>query len=262
VLGAALQRGEYHAAATFVIYCLEVIIMAYNAQAAVAYAHKWAKSRNPRYASYSATAYGDSTNFVSQCLFAGGGQMNTTTLTGWYYLTQNAASRSWIDAEALYAFLTANRGVGPYGRLAALEQAKAGDVIQIAYYGSTYTQSLLVVASQPSILVAGHDYDTDYRNIGDYVNARRRLIRIEGSRGGSADSGSGGFPGSGGSAVDPGFTLPPQVPGWGGGVQPPTDWTPIYPSRPSQPTLPPMIPGRPNNPGRPGQPEYQTPMPF
>jgi hypothetical protein len=222
--------------------------MAYNAQAAVAYAHRWAKSRNPRYSSYSATAYGDSTNFVSQCLFAGSGQMNTTPQTGWYYLTQSTVSRSWIDAEALYAFLTTNRGVGPYGRLAATEQAKAGDVIQIAYYGSTYTQSLLVVASQPGILVAGHDYDTDYRSIGDYVNARNRLIRIEGSRGG-AGGGSGGFPG-GGNAGDPGFTLPPQIPGWGGGIQPPTDWTPVYPARPTTPGYPP------------GQSGYQTPMPF
>ncbi|MDO4384019.1 MAG: amidase domain-containing protein [Eubacteriales bacterium] len=45
----------------------------YSDSNAVKYAKKWAKKRNPRYKSYSS----DCTNFVSQCVNAGGKKMNT-----------------------------------------------------------------------------------------------------------------------------------------------------------------------------------------
>lgn len=43
----------------------------YDREKAVAYAHKWAYGRNPAYADFSAMG-GDCTNFLSQCLHAGG----------------------------------------------------------------------------------------------------------------------------------------------------------------------------------------------
>lgn len=45
----------------------------YSDSSAVKYAKKWAKKRNPRYKSYSS----DCTNFVSQCVKAGGKKMST-----------------------------------------------------------------------------------------------------------------------------------------------------------------------------------------
>ena len=49
----------------------------YDRAKAVAYAHQWAYSRNPAYYDFSAIG-GDCTNFVSQCLRAGGAPMNYT----------------------------------------------------------------------------------------------------------------------------------------------------------------------------------------
>ena len=46
-------------------------IISYDPNKAIAYAKKWAKSRNPKYHDYSNEG-GDCANFVSQCLIAGG----------------------------------------------------------------------------------------------------------------------------------------------------------------------------------------------
>ena len=57
----------------------------YDRDAAVAYARRWALSRNPLYYDFEDIG-GDCTNFASQCLFAGAGVMNFTPVTGWYYV--------------------------------------------------------------------------------------------------------------------------------------------------------------------------------
>ena len=48
---------------------------AYNRDAAVAYAEKWALSRNPAFYNFSGIG-GDCTNFASQCIYAGSGVMS------------------------------------------------------------------------------------------------------------------------------------------------------------------------------------------
>ena len=55
----------------------------YDREKAVAYAHKWAYGRNPAYGDFSEMG-GDCTNFVSQCLHAGGAPMNYTPTFGWF----------------------------------------------------------------------------------------------------------------------------------------------------------------------------------
>lgn len=75
----------------------------YNRQKVYEYAKKWAYSRNPKYYNYDAIG-GDCTNFVSQCIFAGCGQMNYNKGTGWYYINGNNKSPSWTGVEFLYNF--------------------------------------------------------------------------------------------------------------------------------------------------------------
>jgi hypothetical protein len=53
----------------------------YDRAAAVAYARKWALSRNPAYYDYDPLG-GDCTNFASQCVLAGGGVMNLSPRSG------------------------------------------------------------------------------------------------------------------------------------------------------------------------------------
>lgn len=55
----------------FIYLYLFHLISSYNPEKAIAYAQKWAYSRNPIYSDYSDLG-GDCANFVSQCLIAGG----------------------------------------------------------------------------------------------------------------------------------------------------------------------------------------------
>ena len=77
----------------------------YNADNAIAYADKWATSRNPEYKQYPGV---DCCNFVSQCLYAGGMPKNST----WY-----PASYDWINCSGAInnfkkygTFMSANDG--------------------------------------------------------------------------------------------------------------------------------------------------------
>jgi hypothetical protein len=102
--------------------------MPYDREKAVAYAHQWAFLRNPRYGTFDEIG-GDCTNFVSQCLYAGCGQMNPTPHTGWYFYSMQKRSPSWTSVFFLHRFLIENRGLGPYGMRAPLTEARPGDVI-------------------------------------------------------------------------------------------------------------------------------------
>ena len=60
----------------------------YNRKNALEYARRWALDRNPLFFSFNGIG-GDCTNFVSQCIFAGGCIMNYTPTYGWYYISSN-----------------------------------------------------------------------------------------------------------------------------------------------------------------------------
>lgn len=57
-------------------------IVEYNRGLALAYAKRYALSRNNAYLDFSSLG-GDCTNFVSQCLYAGARKMNYTPVFGW-----------------------------------------------------------------------------------------------------------------------------------------------------------------------------------
>lgn len=61
----------------------------YDRAQAVAYARRWALSRNPLFYDFTGIG-GDCTNFVSQCLLAGCCVMDYEPVFGWYY--RSAAS--------------------------------------------------------------------------------------------------------------------------------------------------------------------------
>ncbi|MCI5625590.1 MAG: amidase domain-containing protein, partial [Clostridiales bacterium] len=70
------------------------MLLPYNRQATVQYAHRWAYGRNPRFYDYQGLG-GDCTNFASQCLYAGTGIMNFTPVYGWYYRSANEKAPAW-----------------------------------------------------------------------------------------------------------------------------------------------------------------------
>lgn len=67
-------------------------LLPYNRRAAVAYAHKWAYSRNPAFYDFSEIG-GDCTNFASQCLYAGTGIMTSLRILGGITLTPQTGRR-------------------------------------------------------------------------------------------------------------------------------------------------------------------------
>src|SRR5690606_38990219 len=84
---------------------------AYDRRRAVAYAEKYWNSANPNFLEFEV----DCTNYVSQCLLAGGAPMNYTGRreAGWWYQGRKGHrewwSYSWSVSNALSSHLTGSR---------------------------------------------------------------------------------------------------------------------------------------------------------
>lgn len=154
---------------------------AYDRQAAVDYAHKWALGRNPAYYNFESIG-GDCTNFASQCIFAGAGVMNFTPVTGWYYRSSYDRTASWSGVGYLYDFLVTNNGVGPYARVVPAEAAEPGDIVQLGTSGGRFYHSPVIISVYPAILVAAHTYDALDRPLSSYSYDTARFLHIEGVR--------------------------------------------------------------------------------
>ena len=152
----------------------------YNREAVYEYAKKWAYGRNPKYYNFDPVG-GDCTNFVSQCIYAGCGQMNYNRNNGWYYINGNNKSPSWTSVEFLYKFLITNKGTGPRGKEASINTLKVGDVIQLSFDGTNYSHSLIVVKNGDSIyntFIAAHTFDTFDKIVAEYGFEKYRCIHI------------------------------------------------------------------------------------
>ena len=157
----------------------------YNRKAAVAYAHHWACSRNPRFYDYENIG-GDCTNFASQCLYAGTDIMNFTPVFGWYYIDPNRKSPSWTGVPYLFDFLKREQvSVGPIGRDVSISEIEPGDILQLSFDGIHYQHTPVVVQignpiTPETILIAAHSDDADYRPLNTYQYKNIRYIHITG----------------------------------------------------------------------------------
>ncbi len=165
---------------------LEMRDFLYDRQQAVAYAHRWAYSRNPDFYDFSHLG-GDCTNFASQCIYAGSGVMNFNPTYGWYYISLNQRAPAWTGVLYLYNFLTQNQSVGPYGREVTIDQVEPGDICQLEIDEGRFQHSPVIVAvgspaTPENVLVAAHSADRDYYPIAAYPYVQSRFIHIEGVR--------------------------------------------------------------------------------
>lgn len=151
--------------------------MSYNRYAAADYAQKWALKRNPRYYDFEQIG-GDCTNFVSQCIYAGKGEMNYMKYTGWYYNSVNDRAPSWTSVEYLHRFLINNRDNGPKGKEIMLFSAEIGDIIQLSFDGTEYYHSLLITQTEPEILVCAHTFDALNKPLRLYIYDKLRCIHL------------------------------------------------------------------------------------
>lgn len=111
----------------------------YRREAAVAYAERWWNEPNPAYENFEVNC----TNYVSQCLFAGGAPMNYTgkRASGWWYKgyssNQEMWSYSWAVANSLQQLLGRQRAFGLRAEPVSLpESLQLGDVICYDWDGS------------------------------------------------------------------------------------------------------------------------------
>ncbi|MGE4352584.1 MAG: amidase domain-containing protein [Oscillospiraceae bacterium] len=158
----------------------------YRRDLAVAYAHRWAFGRNPKYLDFQGIG-GDCTNFASQCIFAGSGAMNYTPTLGWYYINASSRTASWTGVEFLHNFLIKNKGQGPYAVITDISQIQPGDIIQLRFSGNVFQHSPVVVEigeipTIRNVLVTAHTFDADYRPIDSYPISEMRCIHILGFR--------------------------------------------------------------------------------
>lgn len=159
-----------------------LVVKPYIRENAVQYARKFAFAQNPYFASFAGIG-GNCTNFVSQSIFAGSCQMNYTPTFGWYFISLNQRSPSWTGVDFFYNFITQNKGIGPFGREATLDELEIGDVIQLGRNNEGYYHTLLVVGFDgPDTLVAAQTDDALDRPLSTYNNDYARYIKIEGVR--------------------------------------------------------------------------------
>lgn len=155
--------------------------IAYDRNAAVSYARRWALDRNPAYYNFEKIG-GDCTNFASQSIYAGARTMNFTPVMGWYYRSSYDRSASWSGVNYLYNFLVNNKSVGPYAHVVSQSEAMPGDIVQLGTLDGHFYHSPVITAVSPTILVAAHTFDALDRPLSTYVYDVARFIHIDGVR--------------------------------------------------------------------------------
>lgn len=154
----------------------------YNPNLSIEYAIEWALKRNPKYADFDDMG-GDCTNFISQCLFAGGIEFSFEEY-GWFYHSLNSRAPAWTGVDELFEFATKNQGIkGPKFKLVAMKDVEIGDIIQLFNSGE-WTHTLIVSKiifpiNLKNILVCAHDDDSLNRSLSTYVFSRIRFCKVK-----------------------------------------------------------------------------------
>ena len=145
----------------------------YNREAAVAYARRWALSRNPAFTDYEHMG-GNCTNFASQVLYAGGMPFVTSASHAggnWYWFSDRSRSPSWTSARYLRDFMMNHnlpeKGPRPgiVARYVGFGELEPGDLV-LKYMGDTLTHTMIVTerlyypdGTVRDYLIAQNSYD-------------------------------------------------------------------------------------------------------
>ena len=133
------------------------MVKEYNRTLAVEYAKKWALSHNVEFFHFGGVG-GDCTNFVSQCLLAGGGVMNYNKYYGWFYIDQANRSPSWASVNYLRRFFLFFTIPWPFA-----------DIIQLRQNPFNFNHSLIISKIQNGeIFVCAHSISALDRPLTSY----------------------------------------------------------------------------------------------
>lgn len=156
----------------------------YSASSAVAYAHRYSKSSNSYYPYFPT---GDCTNFVSQCIYAGGISMDGSSsasgikdsTTKWYYNqagSSYAATTSWVRAADFYTYMynhaSGRRAVA--NAYSVYLYSSVGDVVQLrdSLTGGIYHSVIISERQNSTAYFCAHTHNRDGINDGDDANVR------------------------------------------------------------------------------------------
>lgn len=162
----------------------------YNREGAAEYALKWTspvfEMRNTeRWKDYE----DDSVNFVSQCIYAGLGKMDSRGSYVWKWFDpmvdlespNSGCSNTWLKAENFWIYCSVNGGNGiSCSTGAGGGQLEKGDVIQLMFNDKAVSEVIVtdvvkdVKGNKLDFLVTGHD--------SDFVNYPLSLVHCDGMR--------------------------------------------------------------------------------
>ena len=129
---------------------MDLSVTQYNRQKAVDYANKWWNSYNPRFRAFEV----DCTNFISQCLWAGGAPMSFTNSRskGWWYRGNGSRtdnwSFSWAVAHNLRWYLATSKSGLTATEVTSPDQLELGDVICYDFDGDGRWQHNTIVTAK------------------------------------------------------------------------------------------------------------------
>ncbi|WP_368654486.1 amidase domain-containing protein [Ornithinibacillus sp. 4-3] len=135
----------------------------YDRFAAVQYAERWWNSYNPQYEIFEV----DCTNYVSQCLFAGGAPMHgyPNRSQGWWY-QNNQWSFSWSVAHSMRWYLSGAENMLFSKEVESAQELNPGDVICYDFEGDgRFDHTTIVVAKDANDmpLVNAHTNNSRHR---------------------------------------------------------------------------------------------------
>lgn len=142
----------------------ELKLATYNRAAAVDYANRWWNSHNPAFPVFN----DDCTNYISQCLYAGGAPMRgyPNTHDGWW-IRGNKWSLSWATTHSLRWYLGGSKRGLTATQVARPEQLQLGDVILYDFQGNGRWDHATIVTAKTQDgmpLVNAHTNNSRYRN--------------------------------------------------------------------------------------------------
>ena len=152
----------------------------YDRESAVKYARKYALEYNQKYFHFDGIG-GDCTNFISQCLYAGGGRMNYDKYYGWYYIDQNNRSPSWTSVKYLERFLLSNSSPGFVIEVRPIDELKIGDIIQLRQNPDDFNHTVIIThITHEDIYICSHSYDALDKPLSTYNYLELKGIHIVG----------------------------------------------------------------------------------
>ena len=152
----------------------------FDRKSSVLYAEKYAFNYNPHYYDFTELG-GDCTNFVSQCLFAGGIIQDYSTL-GWYYISLNARAPAWTGVNEFYSYGIKNKRTGFTLNPCPYNDLEIADVIQLGngekFYHTLIVSKIIEENGIKRIFVAAHDYNAFNAPLSDYAFKTIRFLKV------------------------------------------------------------------------------------